>query len=484
MLSSCGLYRAGVVNIEEIPFHICKSLVIIYVNKGEIELSTTSGATVLKEKSIDFLNVKEPIMMKKVSENAELIFVSFEEEFLKNFEINFENVTFNCNLSNFFEATATDENKIELKIKFASLLSSIYSKKEIFLIEEEMKKIIEFIVATFDDVSNLFSVGYKDATIKDRFCRISEYMIDNVSNKMSLSDIADREHLSLQYLSREFSEKLNKTYNEVINYYRVINAIIQLLDSDNNLTYIGENSGFSSIRHYNKTFREIMGCLPSTFRKSYYGRKSKVWIKEYFPNEMQIIIENIMKDAQFKNSDRFCENEVINWYKTEQKNSLDKMISKSSCTSFDSKEIDLNLYDKIIEIGSNFVTEEVVDKCIIIKITDNDKKEGLAKIYSDGDVIRYSPLVLLFCIDLREFDCKKNNICKTEDFPKNFGELNQVFNTGLYVQAINMTAIAFGFSTTYIKEYLFSPQDVRKMFELAEHVVPMACLSLGYSKDN
>ena len=66
--------------------------------------------------------------------------------------------------------------------------------------------------------------------------------------------------------------RLGKNYNVVSNSYKTIDAVIQLLDTDNTLTYIAETSGFSSIRYYNKAFTNYLGCLPSKFRSLYKGK--------------------------------------------------------------------------------------------------------------------------------------------------------------------------------------------------------------------
>ena len=78
--------------------------------------------------------------------------------------------------------------------------------------------------------------------------------------------------MSVPYLSKEYALRLGKNYNVVSNYYKTIDAVIQLLDTDNTLTYIAETSGFSSIRYYNKAFTNYLGCLPSKFRSLYKGK--------------------------------------------------------------------------------------------------------------------------------------------------------------------------------------------------------------------
>lgn len=272
MFEYVNLCKGGMCEVRRIPFHVCKKLTIIYIVSGRLRFTTVAGMQTLYEGQIEILNVKEPIMLEAEDGSCRILYFSFDDAFLEKMDMNFEWVTYNCNICNFFGAAAQKKHidvLTSLVLRFMLDASEGIPQAEI---ESKANEILKYIVEHFDDVGHIFSESTGEDISKERFQRISSYMIANVTKKISLGDIAQHEYLSIPYLSKEFTAKLEKNYHAVINYYRTINAVIQLLDTDHTLTYIAETSGFSSVRYYNKVFSGFLGCLPSKFRSVYKGR--------------------------------------------------------------------------------------------------------------------------------------------------------------------------------------------------------------------
>lgn len=272
MLKYSDLCKAGICTIKRIPFHVCKELTVIYIVTGRLKFTTVSGAQILHEGQIEILNVEEPIMLESESESCRVIYFSFDHAFLKSKNTDFECVTYNCNICNFFSAIAPKKNIDVLTNMMLQTVRAIYANEPYAELKTRVEDLLDYIMKYFDDVGHLFSGDLEENIRKERFQRISSYMISNVTKKIPLNDIAKNEYLSVPYLSKEYALRLGKNYNVVSNYYKTIDAVIQLLDTDNTLTYIAETSGFSSIRYYNKAFTNYLGCLPSKFRSLYKGK--------------------------------------------------------------------------------------------------------------------------------------------------------------------------------------------------------------------
>lgn len=274
MLSYMGLCKAGVAVIDQIPFHVCKELTVIYLLENDLKMTTVAGSQVLSRGQTEILNVREPLMLESIVKPCRIAYFSFDRAYLESVGDNFEWVTYNCNICNFFSASAKPGHIKRLNSLLFHLLEDMACGVAAWSIREKLDKLLAYIQENFDDVGHVLSESTKLDVSKERFQRISEYMIAHVSEKMSLNEIAQNEYLSIPYLSKEFSSKLEKSYHAIINYYRTINAVVQLLDTEDTLTNIAESSGFSSIRYYNKIFSEYLGCLPSKFRSIYKG---EVW---------------------------------------------------------------------------------------------------------------------------------------------------------------------------------------------------------------
>lgn len=269
-----GLCKAGLATIEEIPFHVCRELTIIYLLDNDLKMTTVAGAQVLYVGQAEILNVKEPVMLEAVSGACQIVYFAFDRFYTESASDNFDRITYNCNICNFFGSAAKPELIRKLTLMMLRLSLDMANDQSRFAVKDAADQLLSYIRENFDDVAHAFAESARLDVSRERFQRISEYMIAHVEEKMSLNEIAQNEYLSIPYLSKEFSDKLEKSYRAILNYYRTINAAIQLLDTEDSLTCIAENSGFSSIRYYNKVFSDYLSCLPSKFRSEY---KKKAW---------------------------------------------------------------------------------------------------------------------------------------------------------------------------------------------------------------
>ncbi|NOV03759.1 AraC family transcriptional regulator [Paenibacillus planticolens] len=98
-----------------------------------------------------------------------------------------------------------------------------------------------------------------------RMNRILSYIDENFSSKLLLSSIAERENLSLPYLSHFFKENLNTTFQDYLNQVRFEKAKKLITQTDKKLIDICLESGFSDTRYLNKMFMKQFGCTPKQF---------------------------------------------------------------------------------------------------------------------------------------------------------------------------------------------------------------------------
>lgn len=292
MLKIDNLCKCGIADIKYIPFHVSKTLSIIHVISGTLEVKTVAGSFQIETGQTEIFNVKEPIMLTGLP-NARILYLCFDNSYLETYDLDFECVTFNCNANNFFAAKASEEHITTLFALMVRCVRDIIEEESRTQIIDDVDAVLNHVIENFDDIGHLFDETGNIAFTKERFKRISEYMIAHVSERIGLNDIARQEYLSVPYLSKEFKEHLEQGYIRVMNYYRTINAVIQLLNTDNTLTYIAENSGFSSVRYYNKIFTEYLGCLPSKFRSMYTNKSWDVVECNLDIEEYEELLNNI-----------------------------------------------------------------------------------------------------------------------------------------------------------------------------------------------
>jgi len=104
-------------------------------------------------------------------------------------------------------------------------------------------------------------------TQKNQITDIISYINANYMNELSINEIAGQFYISPFYLCREFKKYTNSTIVQYINKTRIINAQRLLCSSNDNITNISMNTGFSSISHFGRVFKDVTGFTPTSWRK-------------------------------------------------------------------------------------------------------------------------------------------------------------------------------------------------------------------------
>lgn len=96
-----------------------------------------------------------------------------------------------------------------------------------------------------------------------------DYINKNYYKKLSLEDVADRLHISRNYLCSLFKEETGYKFCEYINIQRVNRAKELILENKKNLEYISYECGFNSQSHFCTTFKKFVGCTPKAYKKTH-----------------------------------------------------------------------------------------------------------------------------------------------------------------------------------------------------------------------
>ena len=99
--------------------------------------------------------------------------------------------------------------------------------------------------------------------------RILEYVDENFQHKLTLGEFAEKENLSLSYLSHAFKDTMGISFQEYVKRKRFENASRLLQASELNLLDISIASGFSDVRYMMKAFTELAECSPAEYRRSF-----------------------------------------------------------------------------------------------------------------------------------------------------------------------------------------------------------------------
>jgi AraC family transcriptional regulator len=117
-----------------------------------------------------------------------------------------------------------------------------------------------------------------------RINRVIDYLRGNLDRQVKLKELARVACLSEFHFHRIFGAVSGETLNNFTNRLRLEKATRLLRYSDQSVTDIALDCGFSSSATFSRAFRSGYGTSPSQFRKSGEIKKSKI-CKELFPQD-------------------------------------------------------------------------------------------------------------------------------------------------------------------------------------------------------
>ncbi len=94
-----------------------------------------------------------------------------------------------------------------------------------------------------------------------------ERLVENYREKVSIESIALELGVSASYLSRKFKQITKRTYLEILNEYRVIQAVKLLGEGRYRVSEVADKTGFSDYKHFYSVFKKYTGVTPSEYGK-------------------------------------------------------------------------------------------------------------------------------------------------------------------------------------------------------------------------
>ncbi|MFZ0859423.1 MAG: AraC family transcriptional regulator [Candidatus Sulfotelmatobacter sp.] len=143
-------------------------------------------------------------------------------------------------------------------------------------------------IGVFYDAMSIESVPRAKTQAKSEYVqkidRVIDYLRGNLDRPVKLAELADVACFSEFHFHRIFRAVSGETLNSFTNRLRLEKAARLLRYSDQSLTDIALDCGFSSSATFSRAFRSGYDTSPSQFRKSGEIKKSKIR-KELFPED-------------------------------------------------------------------------------------------------------------------------------------------------------------------------------------------------------
>ncbi|WP_154838447.1 AraC family transcriptional regulator Rsp [Staphylococcus sp. Marseille-Q1834] len=185
------------------------------------------------------------------------------------------------------------KNLIELKIPVAyfyledNTFFNCYFDRHLLQSNRFIKSIILQSITHFSNnepqdeeaISKIIQTLYKEAVVRNETSYIPKMSVDhqilsnillfinkNITNTISLLDLAQYAVISESYCSNLFVRYLNMNFKDFYTSLKIIHALNLLISTNQSITTISELSGFSSHTNFTNQFKKYLGFNPKQFR--------------------------------------------------------------------------------------------------------------------------------------------------------------------------------------------------------------------------
>lgn len=311
MLKEKSFYKEGLpvnvitANIKEYPIHFHDDIEVVYVLEGSVGLKNGYYNYTLKQGDIFILNDREIHSFSNTGEPNMVMMLQLDLTFFSKYYGNLRNNFFVTDMKD-----ADDESLEALRGLLARIMLEILEKGYgyEYKVIESAHNLIASLLANFqyfamEDgkfVNEAKNVGNK--VLAGRLNRITDYMYENYTRRLTLNEIAEQEHLSIYYLSHVIKEATGLSFQELLSFIRVEESEKLLLGTNKKIGVISEETGFSAIRYYIKYFTKWFGMHPLEYRKKFTGKVSS---REILAQYTLSRPEDILKAIKHQSKDVF-----------------------------------------------------------------------------------------------------------------------------------------------------------------------------------
>lgn len=131
------------------------------------------------------------------------------------------------------------------------------------------RELLDTLIQHFDWLSFIWDPIGGNTLLKERFRRTIDYCMSNYAEKITLSLLAEREHINKNYFSVFLKHTSFDGFNSMLNFIRCDAAERILLTTDETVIKISNICGFSDPKYFFKHFKDWWDMTPAKLRKWY-----------------------------------------------------------------------------------------------------------------------------------------------------------------------------------------------------------------------
>ena len=242
--------------------HWHKSIEMLFILEGNVDLLINDQRYELEENDVILINSN--YIHELISDYCVLIALQID---LVEFEItsDIKKMNFDCNSKNNPNQSFEVLKKLITNMVFANSIQDVSTP--IYNLSLSYALIGE-LVRNFKAPEQHQQI--ETSKYLERLKNILNYIQNNYRNNITLTEIAERENLSIPYLSSFFNKYMGMNFTSYYDKLRIEYAVNDLITSDLSIEEIAIRHGFSDTRSFVRAFKKGYNVLPSVYRNENY----------------------------------------------------------------------------------------------------------------------------------------------------------------------------------------------------------------------
>lgn len=244
------------------PMHLHDFFEIDLILAGECRISIGEQRYLLHADDLVCVNAHTPHML--LGSDCVYISIQFEQSLFERTLPQPKHPDFFCNSTVSGNAAAFDalRSLIARLVKNNADQQPGYELRNWALVYELMDVMYNNFRVEASDIHTQRSFRYAE-----RIAQISRIINENYQSNLTLTELADRMHLSAPYLSKFFDTHFGFSFLSYLAQVRLNHAVKELLETDHTIETVSADSGFPNSQAFVQAFKKEYGLLPSTYRR-------------------------------------------------------------------------------------------------------------------------------------------------------------------------------------------------------------------------
>lgn len=279
--------------MERIHFH--QSIEILYVLEGNPQITIQDNLYQAHPDDIVVINANK---RHSYQAKGDVILASFEINYRMLWEmLDSSHIFFWCN-SVVNKSAAYDDMRRIMK----QILSIYFDQNgQAEVVRQSLYyQLLEVLTANFSVQSGDKRFAGEQDQNEERISEIVNYIHSHYRQKISLNELSEHLYLSVSYLSKYIKKQLGMNFLDYLNNIRLFHAVDDLLYTNQPITAIALNNGFSNVAAFTDLFKKVYNTTPSDYRQEMLSRdqqKEKNAIEEA-DRRLEKKVASFLEEAQ------------------------------------------------------------------------------------------------------------------------------------------------------------------------------------------